>query len=47
MQVHMASFSIEGGISSELSFEQGEDANGKYIEFVIPVLEYWDMVYMK
>lgn len=46
-QVHMASFFIEGGMSSELSFEQGEDANGKYIEFVIPVLEYWDMVYMK
>ncbi len=46
-QVHMASFSIEDGMSSELSFEQGEDANGKYIEFVIPVLEYWDMVYMK
>ena len=46
-QVHMASFSIEGGMSSELSFEQGEDANGKYIEFVIPVLEYWDMIYMK
>ena len=46
-QAHMASFSIEGGMSSELSFEQGEDTNGKYIEFVIPVLEYWDMVYMR
>lgn len=34
-------------MSRELTFEQGEDLNGKYIEFTVPVLEYWDMVYMK
>ncbi len=46
-QVYMASFSFESGMSRELTFEQGEDSNGKYIEFTVPVLEYWDMVYMK
>lgn len=46
-QVYMASFSFEGGMSRELTFEQGEDSNGKYIEFTVPVLKYWDMVYMK
>lgn len=46
-QVHMSSFTIEHGMSMELSFEKGEDAGGSYIEFVVPALEYWDMVYMK
>ncbi len=46
-QVHMTSFSFEDGRSIELSFEQGEDSNGKYIEYVVPVLEYWDMIYMQ
>lgn len=46
-QVYMASFSFEDGMSKELSFEKGEDANGKYIEYTIPSLEYWDMIYMK
>ncbi len=46
-QVHMASFSFEDGMSRELSFEQGEDSNGKYIRFTVPSLEYWDMIYMK
>ena len=43
----MASFSFEDGMSRELSFEQGEDSNGKYIRFTVPSLEYWDMIYMK
>ncbi len=46
-QVHMASFSFADGMSRELSFEQGEDSNGKYIRFTVPSLEYWDMIYMK
>lgn len=46
-KVNLASFSVDNGMSSELSFERGEDENGKYIEFVVPVLEYWDMIYMK
>lgn len=43
----MASFSFEDGMSRELPFVQGENANGKYIEYTIPSLEYWDMIYMK
>ena len=46
-QIHMASFSFCDCVSRELSFEKGEDSNGKYITFVVMVLEYWDMVYMK
>ncbi len=46
-QVNMVSFSFEDGLSTELSFERGEDSNGRYMEFVVPVLEYWDIVYMK
>lgn len=46
-QVSMASFSFEDGMSRELPFVQGENANGKYIEYTIPSLEYWDMIYMK
>lgn len=46
-QVYMASFSYEDGRSIELSFEEGEDLNGRYIEFAVPALEYWCMVYMK
>ncbi len=46
-QVNMASFSFADGMSMELPFEEGEDLDGRYVEFVVPVLEYWDMVYMK
>ncbi len=46
-EINMASFTIEQGMSTELSFEKGEDAGGKYFEFVVPALEYWDMIYMK
>ena len=46
-QVQMASFSLDGGKSRELSFEKGEDADGQYIIFEVPALAYWDMVYMK
>lgn len=46
-KVNMASFSFEDGMSRELAFEKGEDSEGKYIVFTVPVLEYWDMIYMK
>lgn len=47
MQVNMASFSLDNGMSRELSFEKGNDSNGKYIVLTVPVLAYWDMIYMK
>jgi len=46
-QVYMASFSFEDGVSRELSFKEGEDSGGRYIEFVVLELEYWDVIYMK
>lgn len=46
-QIYLASFSFEDGMSRALSFEQGSDSNGKYVMFDVPVLEYWDMIYMK
>lgn len=46
-QVNLASFSIEEGVSQELPFKNGEDANGKFIEFNLAELEYWNVVYMK
>lgn len=35
-----------GCITQGLNFTEGKDAQGKYIEFVIPSLKYWDMVYV-
>lgn len=35
------------GISMALEYTQGEDENGKFIEFVVPDLIYWDMIMMK
>lgn len=46
-QVYMASFSLDNGMSREISFDEGNDAKGKYIAFDVPVLAYWDMIYMK
>ena len=28
-------------------FEKGEDDNGRYLEFEVPSLQYWDLLYMK
>lgn len=46
-QVNMASFSLDDGMSRKLTFEKGEDSKGNYIVFTVPVLEYWDMIFMK
>lgn len=45
--VYFASPDYQEGIMSELSFETGEDENGKFVRFVMPSLEYWDMVILK
>lgn len=45
--VYIASPDMNDNRSKELSFEKGEDDNGKYIQFTVPSLEYWDMIYMK
>lgn len=45
--VYVASPDIEGGKTEELSFTSGQDGNGNYIEFTVPSLDYWNMIYMK
>ncbi len=32
--------------SESISFKKGSDGNGNYVEFTVPSLEYWDMIYM-
>ncbi len=43
----LASPDQNNGVSRKLSWREGEDSVGKYIDFVVPSLEYWDMIYMK
>ncbi len=45
--VYFASPDCQEGILRELSFETGEDENGKFVRFIMPSLEYWDMVILK
>ncbi|MDG5852773.1 glycoside hydrolase family 66 protein [Clostridium beijerinckii] len=33
--------------SQSLEFSKGNDEKGNYIEFTVPSLEYWDMIYLK
>ena len=33
--------------SQNLQFTKGSDEKGNYIEFTVPSLEYWDMIYLK
>lgn len=46
-EVYMASPDVEGGRTKQLTFTKGENDYGPYIEFTVPSLEYWNMVYMK
>ncbi len=46
-EAYLASYSIDDGMSNTLSYETGEDGDGRYIEFIVPSLEYWDMIYMR
>lgn len=43
--VYVASPDQNDSKSVSLSFSTGTDANGKYVEFTVPSLKYWDMVY--
>lgn len=36
-----------GGASSPLPFTRGADGRGSYIRFIVPRLEYWDMVFFR
>lgn len=44
--VYLASPDTDDCRSRSLEFVKGEDSDGKYVEFTVPSLEYWDMIYM-
>lgn len=45
--IYLASPDQREGILSELDFEMGEDSEGIYVRFVMPQLNYWNMVIIK
>lgn len=45
--VYVATPDAYMGATQELSFTTGTDAKGKYVQFTLPSLQYWDMIYMK
>lgn len=44
--VWLASPDIESGRSQQLTFSYGHDAQGDFIRFTVPSLEYWNIIYM-
>lgn len=44
--VSLASPDINGGAAQSLSFTTGSDAGGAYVQFTVPSLNYWDMVWV-
>lgn len=45
--IWLASPDEESAVSTSLICEKGEDDNGRYLEFEVPSLQYWDLLYMK
>ncbi len=45
--LRLASPDRNEGRSSNLVFAKGEDSKGSFIEFTVPELTYWDMIYLK
>ncbi len=43
----LASPDRDGGASRRLDISRGSDSNGTYIDFELPSLQYWNMVYLK
>lgn len=44
-EVYFASPDYDHGSAHQLSFKAGKDEQGTYVEFTIPSLKYWDMIY--
>lgn len=44
--VLLASPDINGGATQSLAFTTGSDAGGAYVQFTVPSLNYWDMVWV-
>lgn len=45
-KVWVASPDVNDGRAKSLDFKRGWDNNGDYVEFDVPSLEYWNLVYM-
>ena len=45
--VFLASPDFDFGRSASLAFTKGQDQRGRFVEFTVPQLVYWDMVYLK
>lgn len=46
-KIYVASPDYNNCKSQELSFKTGADERGKFVTFTLPLLYYWDMIYMK
>jgi len=46
-RVSWASPDVRGGNSLALPFKTGEDANGRFVRFTVPRLDYWDIVILR
>ena len=46
-EVWLASPDGESPLPTRLSFQTGRDADGAYIEFTQPALEYWNMIFLR
>ncbi|HEY8645552.1 MAG TPA: glycoside hydrolase family 66 protein [Gaiellaceae bacterium] len=44
--VNFASPEANGGATQSLSFSTGSDGGGSYVQFTLPSLQYWDMVWV-
>jgi GH15 family glucan-1,4-alpha-glucosidase len=44
--VQVASPDVAGGAAQSLPFTTGSDSGGKYVEFTLPSLDYWDMAWV-
>lgn len=44
--VYVASPDTNNGVSASLPYTTGTDSSGRYLQFTLPSLRYWDMVYI-
>jgi GH15 family glucan-1,4-alpha-glucosidase len=45
--VYLASPDNDHGVTSSLTYTTGTDTQGNYVQFTVPSLKYWDMIYVK
>lgn len=45
--VYLASPDLDHGMTIPLTYTTGNDSRGNYIQFAVPSLKYWDMIYVK